>query len=52
MNGWSRRKYGMPTLFSKKAVETTANEILNMMANRFDYRGRKLDSPYTDEVKD
>ena len=37
---------------SNKPVETTANEILNMMANRFDYRGRKLDSPYTDEVKD
>jgi [pyruvate, water dikinase]-phosphate phosphotransferase / [pyruvate, water dikinase] kinase len=37
---------------SNKPVETTANEILNMMANRFDYRGRKLDSPYPDEVKD
>jgi len=37
---------------SNKPVETTANEILNMMANRFNYRGRKLDSPYTDEVKD
>ena len=37
---------------SNKPVETTANEILNMMANRFDYRGRKLDSPYPDEIKE
>ena len=34
---------------SNKPVETTANEILNMMANRFNYRGRRLDSPYPDE---
>jgi [pyruvate, water dikinase]-phosphate phosphotransferase / [pyruvate, water dikinase] kinase len=33
---------------SNKPVETTANEILNMMANRFNYRGRRLDSPYPD----
>jgi regulator of PEP synthase PpsR (kinase-PPPase family) len=37
---------------SNKPVETTANEILNMMANRFNYRGRRLDSPYTEDVKD
>lgn len=36
---------------SNKPVETSANEILNMMANRFDYRGRRLDSPYTDVVE-
>lgn len=37
---------------SNKPVETTANEILNIMANRFEYRGQKLESPYPDEVKD
>jgi [pyruvate, water dikinase]-phosphate phosphotransferase / [pyruvate, water dikinase] kinase len=37
---------------SNKPVETSANEILNMMANRFEYRGRRLDSPYTDSVED
>lgn len=31
---------------SNKPIETTANEILNMMATRFEYRGRRLDSPY------
>ena len=31
---------------SNKPVETSANEILNIMANRFEYRGRRLDSPY------
>jgi regulator of PEP synthase PpsR (kinase-PPPase family) len=36
---------------SNKPVETTANEILNMMAERFEYRGRRLDSPYPDETK-
>jgi len=36
---------------SNKPVETTANEILNMMANRFEYRGRRLDSPYTEGDK-
>ncbi|MDP2113299.1 MAG: pyruvate, water dikinase regulatory protein, partial [Bacteroidota bacterium] len=33
---------------SNKPVETSANEILNIMANRFEYRGRRLDSPYPD----
>ena len=33
---------------SNKPIESTANEILNMMSSRFSYRGRKLDSPYQD----
>ncbi len=33
---------------SNKPIETSANEILNLMANRFEYRGKKLDSPYPD----
>ena len=37
---------------SNKPVETTANEILNMMANRFEYRGRRLDSPYPEVQED
>lgn len=36
---------------SNKPVETSANEILNMMANRFEYRGQRLNSPYPDEEK-
>lgn len=31
---------------TNKPVETSANEILNILANRFEYRGRRLDSPY------
>ena len=31
---------------SNKPIETSANEILNTLANRFEYRGRRLDSPY------
>jgi hypothetical protein len=31
---------------SNKPIESTANEILNIMSNRFSYRGRKLESPY------
>lgn len=31
---------------TNKPVETTANEILNKMADRFEYRGRRLESPY------
>lgn len=34
---------------SNKPVETSANEILNMMANRFNYRGRKMDVPFQKE---
>ncbi len=37
---------------SNKPIETSANEILNIMANRFEYRGRRLDSPYPDLVED
>jgi len=37
---------------SNKPVETSANEILNIMANRFEYRGRRLDSPYTEVIED
>lgn len=37
---------------SNKPVETSANEILNIMANRFEYRGRKLSSPYIKEEED
>lgn len=33
---------------SNKPVETSANEILNLMANRFEYRGRRMNSPYLD----
>lgn len=33
---------------SNKPIESTANEILNMMSKRFSYRGRKLNSPYHD----
>ncbi len=36
---------------TNKPVESTANEILNIMASRFEYRGRKLESPYTDQEK-
>ncbi|MFY9152337.1 MAG: pyruvate, water dikinase regulatory protein [Prolixibacteraceae bacterium] len=31
---------------SNKPVETSANEILNIIATRFEYRGRRLSSPY------
>lgn len=34
---------------SSKPVETSANEIINTLANRFEYRGRRLDSPYSRE---
>jgi [pyruvate, water dikinase]-phosphate phosphotransferase / [pyruvate, water dikinase] kinase len=36
---------------TNKPVENSANEILNLMANRFEYRGRRLDSPYHQEEK-
>jgi regulator of PEP synthase PpsR (kinase-PPPase family) len=36
---------------SNKPVETSANEILNILATRFDYRGRRLESPYQREVE-
>ncbi len=31
---------------ANKPIESTANEILNIMSKRFSYRGRKLESPY------
>jgi regulator of PEP synthase PpsR (kinase-PPPase family) len=34
---------------SNKPIESTANEILNIMSKRFSYRGRKLESPYHDQ---
>lgn len=34
---------------SNKPIESTANEILNIMSKRFSYRGRKLKSPYHDQ---
>lgn len=37
---------------SNKPIETSANEILNIMANRFEYRGRRLDSPYPEKEED
>ena len=37
---------------SNKPIESTANEILNIMSKRFSYRGRKLESPYYDKLKD
>jgi regulator of PEP synthase PpsR (kinase-PPPase family) len=37
---------------SNKPVETTANEILTLMSNRFEYRKRRLESPHPEEIKD
>jgi regulator of PEP synthase PpsR (kinase-PPPase family) len=37
---------------SNKPVETTANEILTLMSNRFEYRKRRLESPYPEDIKD
>jgi regulator of PEP synthase PpsR (kinase-PPPase family) len=37
---------------SNKPVETTANEILNFMSERFEYRNRRLLSPYPDGKKE
>lgn len=36
---------------SSKPIESTANEILNIMSKRFSYRGRKLESPYHNQDK-
>ncbi len=35
---------------SNKPIESTANEILNIMSERFPYGGRKLQSPYNDQI--
>ena len=37
---------------SNKPIESTANEILVHMSERFMYRGRKLESPYHDQKPD
>lgn len=37
---------------SNKPIESTANEILNIMSKRFSYRGRKLESPYHNQKDD
>lgn len=34
---------------SNKPIESTANEILNIMSKRFPYGGRKMESPYHDQ---
>ena len=35
---------------SNKPIESTANEILNIMSERFPYGGRKLESPYNEPI--
>jgi regulator of PEP synthase PpsR (kinase-PPPase family) len=35
---------------SNKPIESTANEIINLMSQRFSYRGRNLESPYKNNV--
>ena len=35
---------------SNKPIESTANEILKLMSKRFSYRGRKLESPYHNNI--
>jgi regulator of PEP synthase PpsR (kinase-PPPase family) len=37
---------------SNKPIESTANEILNIMSQRFPYGGRKLESPYNNQVEE
>ena len=37
---------------SSKPIESTANEILNFMSERFQYGGRKLESPYYNQSKE
>lgn len=37
---------------SNKPIESTANEILNIMSKRFSYRGRRLESPYHNQEKE
>ncbi len=34
---------------TNKPIESTANEILNLMSDRFSYRGKKMESPYYDQ---
>lgn len=35
---------------SNKPIESTANEIINLMSQRFSYRGRNLESPYKNSI--
>lgn len=37
---------------SNKPIESTANEILNIISKRFSYRGRKLESPYHNQKEE
>jgi regulator of PEP synthase PpsR (kinase-PPPase family) len=37
---------------SNKPIESTANEILNIMTQRFSFGGRKLESPYHNQGED
>lgn len=37
---------------SSKPIESTANEILNFMSERFQYGGRKLESPYYNQSEE
>ena len=37
---------------ANKPIESTANEILNIMSKRFSYRGRKLESPYHNQKEE
>lgn len=34
---------------SNKPIESTANEVLGLMSDRFSFRGKKLDPPYRDD---
>ena len=36
---------------TNKPVESSANEILNIMSSRFSYGGRRIQSPYQDPLK-
>ncbi len=37
---------------ANKPIESTANEILNIMSKRFSYRGRNLESPYHNQKEE
>lgn len=44
---FSRGKFSVINV-TNKPVESSANEILNIMSSRFNYRGRRISSPYHD----
>lgn len=49
---WIFEKGGFTVInVNNKPIETTANEIINLMSKRFQFRGRKLNSPYPDDVE-